>query len=85
MREGKAGHRDTEWRTGHVVESGAVEEFHGIRISAVLAADTDLEVLNGLATTFHTHFNKLPHTFLVETSEWVVVENFRILVGWEKA
>ena len=61
-----------------------MEELHGIRVSAVLAADTDLEFLLSLTTTFDTHFNKLAHAFLVETSEWVVVENFRILVGWEE-
>ena len=47
----------------------------------MLATDTDLEVLDGLAPAFDTHFNELAHTFLVETSKWVVVEHFRILVG----
>ena len=47
----------------------------------MLAADTDLEVLLGLATTFNTHFNKFANTLLVESSEWVVVENFCIRVG----
>ena len=33
----------------------------------------------------HTHFNKFTHTFLIEASEWVVAENFRILIGWQEA
>ena len=84
MREGKTGDGDPEWRTGHVVEPGAVEEFHGIRIAAVLAADADLEFLVCLTTTFDAYFNKLAHAFLIKAGEWVVVKNFLILVGWKE-
>ena len=37
----KTSNRDPEWRAGHVVESGAVEELDRVRIAAVLTADAD--------------------------------------------
>ena len=59
-----------------------MEELDGIRIATVLAANADLEFLFSLTTTFNTQFYKLAHAFLVETCEWVIVENLLILIGW---
>ena len=50
-----------------------MEELHGIRVSPVCAADTDLELLLGRASTFNAHLNQFTRTLLIETSEWVIV------------
>ena len=73
LSQGQLGDRDPEWRTGHVVESGSVEELHGIRVSPVCAADTDLGFLLGRASTSNAHLNQFTHTLLIEISEWVIV------------
>src|SRR4029453_3737548 len=41
--------RDAEGTAGHVVEPGVVEEVDRLRVAAVLAADSDLQVRAGLA------------------------------------
>src|SRR5439155_17800134 len=42
-------HRYPERRAGHVVQPGVVEEVHRVRVAAVLAADTDLQLRPGRA------------------------------------
>ena len=50
----------------------------------MLAANTDLEFLFSLTTTFNTQFHKLADAFLVETCEGVIIENLLILIGWQE-
>jgi hypothetical protein len=63
------------------VESSPAKELHGIRISAVVLTDTDLEFLLSRTSSFNTHLKQLIRAFLNQISEGVVVENFRIPIG----
>ena len=50
----------------------------------MLTTDTDLEVVDGLATALDTHFDELTDTGLVEAGEWVDVDHFSFLIGWQE-
>src|SRR5262245_54855824 len=53
LRGGQSSDRHAVRRRAHVVHSGLFEEVNGCRITAVLAADADLEILALLTAALH--------------------------------
>ena len=66
LRRSKAGNRHAEGRAGHIVEPDLVTEFDGVRVSSVLAANTQFDVLAGLAAPLNTDVHELPDALDIE-------------------
>ena len=56
-------------------------ELYGRRISAVLAADTKLDVRAGGLTELASHLNKLAYADLVELCERIILVDLLIIVS----
>ena len=66
--------RYSEWRAGYIVKTYLVAEMYGCRISAVLAADTQLDVRSCLFAAFNSNLNELSNACLVERLERIGLE-----------
>src|SRR5262245_46212406 len=66
LRGGQAGDGNAEGARGNVAEAGAVAEFDGLRIAAVLAADADLQILLHLSSARDRVVDQFAHAGLVE-------------------
>src|SRR5437899_3075187 len=64
--------RDAVGGAAHVIHAGPVAETDGDRITAVLAADADLETRAGRATPLDGPEHQLPDALLVERLERIV-------------
>ena len=77
----KTSDRYTEGRAGYVVKSNAVAELNGRGISAVLTADTNVEVLVNRTSKGNCHVHKLTNTGGIELSEGIVLEDLGVVVS----
>src|SRR5215471_4211367 len=59
---GKTGDGNAVGRARHVIHADAIAELDRTRVAAVLATDTDVEVVAGLAAQFDPSFNQLADT-----------------------
>src|SRR4051812_29969009 len=76
---GKTGHRHAVRRAGDIVQSNAVEEVNGIRITAVFTAYTQLQIGPCLTATLDSNAHEFAHTFLIETRERILFKYPAIL------
>ena len=76
--------RHTERRAGHIVQTDLVAELYGAGVTAVLTADTAVELWINWLTKFKSHFHKLAYTVLVELSKWIVLVDLCIIVSIEE-
>src|ERR1700704_1529878 len=74
LRRGKPCHRNPEWRTGNVIESGLMTKTYGIWIAAMLAADAELNLRPRLAPALDGDFHKLAHAISVDADEGIAVD-----------
>ena len=56
MRRGEPRDRHSKWRARDVIETDAMAERNTRGIAAMLAADTDLQILAALAPKLHAHY-----------------------------
>src|SRR5262249_62043518 len=75
LRRREAGERDAERRAGHVVETDPVAERDRVRLAAVLAADTELEVLLRASPPLDGDPHQVADAVLVEHLERVPLEH----------
>mmetsp|Transcript_37749 Transcript_37749/g.118185 ORF Transcript_37749/g.118185 Transcript_37749/m.118185 type:complete len:920 (-) Transcript_37749:644-3403(-) len=75
LRRGEARDGHAEGAAANVVEAGAVEEGHGLRVAAVLAADADLHARAHGAALRGGVVHELPDALGVEDLEGVVREH----------
>src|SRR5207302_4420923 len=61
-------------RARHVVETGVVEDLDRFRVTAVLAADAELEPLARLASSLRAHAHELADTMIIERLERIALE-----------
>ena len=81
---GQTRDRHTERRAGHIVQTDLVAELYGAGVTAVLTADTAVELWINWLTKFKSHFHKLAYTVLVELSKWIVLVDLCIIVSIEE-
>src|SRR5262249_34680968 len=81
LRRSQARREHTERRAGDVRQPDLVAVHHRLRIAAVLAADSQLDVGPGLASPLYTHLHQLAHAFLVNGGKWIVLEHAFFDVG----
>ena len=77
----KSRHRHTEGGAGDIVQSDVMAELHGGGISAVLSADSDMELRIRRSSEIDRHLHKLPYALLVELCEGIRLEDLRVIVG----
>src|SRR4051795_309177 len=78
------GDRHPEGRAGDVVEPGGVEEVHRLRVTAVLAADADLELGAGLAALLDSDLDQPSDALGVESLERADPEDAEVDVAPEE-
>src|SRR5260221_6085320 len=71
----QAGHGYPVGRAGNVVQTAGAEEADGVRIAAVLAADTDLEIGVRRSSLVRSQPDELADTLLVDRLEGILAEN----------
>ena len=81
---GQTRDRHTERRAGHIVQTDLVAELYGAGVTAVLTADTAVELWINWLTKFKSHFHKLAYAVLVELSKWIVLVDLCIIVSIEE-
>ena len=84
MSSSQTRNRHTERRAGNVVQANLVAEHHGTRITAVFAADAQLQVRTGLTTQLRSHLHQLANAVRVQTSEGIALEDLVVVVGAEE-
>ena len=67
--------RNSEWRARYIVETDMVAELNRCRITTVLTADTALEAFACTATFLDSVVYELTYRLLVESLEWVSIED----------
>src|SRR5205085_5310969 len=77
----QTGDRPSERREGHVVEAGVVEEGDRLGVTAVLAADAELDVRFGLTPSLGALMDELAHTAGIYRLEGVALEQTLLDVG----
>ena len=80
-----SGDRHPEGRAADVVETRLVEKDDRGRISAVLAADADLQVGAGLAALLHAQANQLADAPGVEGLEGIGRDEPALDIAWQEA
>ena len=75
LRRRKSCNRHAERRTAHIIQPHLVAELHGRRLTAMLAADTALQVRTDGTALFGSHTYQLPYSILVEHLEGVYFQN----------
>src|SRR5690606_27402941 len=70
----QSGNWYTVWRTGNIVESDIMAEFHRGWFSTMLATDTDFEVSTGRTAFLHTNLDQLAYTLLIQYLEGVLFQ-----------
>src|SRR5688572_1873179 len=75
LRRREAGDRHAEWRTAHVVHAEAVAEGHRVRLSAMFAADAELQVGAAGPPKLAGELDKLSDPLLVEDLEGIGVDD----------
>ncbi len=77
--------RHAERRARHVVEPGDVAELHGAGLTAVLAADPDLELGLGGPAAAHAEFDQRADALGIEDRERIVGQNAAVDVRRQEA
>ena len=75
LRRRKSCNRHSERRTAHIIQPHLVAELHGRRLTAMLAANTALQVRTDGTALFGSHTYQLPYSILVEHLEGVYFQN----------
>ena len=81
---GQTRDRHTERRAGHIVQTDLVAELYGAGVTAVLTADTAVELWINWLTKLKSHFHELAYAVLVELSKWIVLVDLCIIVSIEE-
>src|SRR6266700_6198065 len=84
LRSGEPGNRHPEWTATHVVESQAVTEFHGVGITAVFAANTELDLRSRLAPFLDRDLHQLADAVLIDGGKWIAFHDFQLGVMRQK-
>src|SRR5439155_20639172 len=58
-----------------------VAELHAVGVSAVLAADAELDLRTGLAPQFDRHLHQSADSTLVHTGKRILLHNFQLLIS----
>ena len=61
-----------------------VTETNGLGMTALLATNTDLEIVANLAAILDRHLNQLTNALHIEDFERVVLQDARIIVHWQE-
>ena len=85
LRSGEASDRNPERRTGHVVERDLMAERDRRGISAVLAADADLQLLPRLPATLDADLHQFADAFGVDGDERVTGDDPALSIDPEEA
>ena len=80
LRCSQSGDGNAERGTGYIVQADAVAEFDGGRISAMLAADAQLNVRTGAASLFRRHADELSHAVLIQLGERIGLINLALII-----
>ena len=80
----KSSDRNSEGRAGYVVKADLVAELNRCGVTAVLTADTYVEVLVCGSAEGYCHVHQLANTGLVELCEGIVLEDLCIVVSIEE-
>ena len=84
MSSSQTGDRHTEGRAADVVQAHIVAELDGGRITAVLAADAQLDVGASLAAQLGSHLHQLANAVLIQTREGIALEDLVLVVAVEE-
>ena len=69
---------ETEWTATDVVESQAVTEFHGIGITAVFPANTELDLRSRFAPFLDRDLHQLADTILIDRGKGISFYDFQL-------
>ena len=67
--------RNTIRTTAHVVQTELVAELHAVRVTAVFAANSELNVRTCLTTFLDGHLHQLTNANLIQSRERVLLED----------
>lgn len=66
---GQTRDRHTERRAGHIVQTDLVAELYGAGVTAVLTADTAVQLGTGSFTVLHSHLHQLANTVTISLAK----------------
>ena len=81
---GQPGNRHPEGGAGDVGEANVVAEVHRGGVSALLAADAQLDVRAGLAAQLAGHLHQTAHAHLVQTGEGIGLVDLPVIVAGQE-
>src|SRR5689334_10443797 len=67
-------HGNAEGRTGDVIQTGLMAETDGIRIAAMLPANSEFELRPALSPAFDRDFHELTHAFAIDCHERIPLD-----------
>src|SRR5271154_991427 len=76
--------RHAKWRATDVAQADAMAEFHGVGVTAVFAADAELDVGPRLAAFRDGDFHELADAGLVNRGERIFLHDFGFLIRAEE-
>ncbi len=80
IRGGQPGDRDTRARARYVIQTQVMAKANSFRVSALLAADADLEIIAHSPAARHGHFYELTDTLDVEHFKRIVLQDADFVV-----
>ena len=78
---GQTRDRHTERRAGHIVQTNLVAELYGAGVTAVLTADTAVQLGTGSFTVLHSHLHQLANTVTIQLGEGIVLKDLGVIVS----
>lgn len=64
------------------MQTNPVAKSNRLGITAMLAANAELELRSGLPAQLHCHFEQLADTDRIQSAEWVRLQNILLHVGF---
>ncbi len=81
MRRAELSHRKSGWGAGNVVDPELFEEGDGCWVTAVFAADTNLDIRIGCPGFTDCHSDQRANPIAIDRNEGVVLKNAKLQVG----
>ena len=78
---GQTRDRHTERRAGHIVQTDLVAELYGAGVTAVLTADTAVQLGTGSFTVLHSHLHQLANAVTIQLGEGIVLKDLGVIVS----
>ena len=78
---GQTRDRHTERRAGHIVQTDLVAELYGAGVTAVLTADTAVQLGTGSFTVLHSHLHQLANSVTIQLGEGIVLKDLGVIVS----